>query len=213
MSKLAFPLAVMQAAAAELEAILAPHVQRQMICGSVRRRKAQCSDIELVYQPLADVPTKVNLLGEASEWTNPTLDFLDSLIEDKVLSYRIKSDGTRTWGTQNRLAYFHHNGIRIPVDLFAVTKPQRWGTHIAVRTGSEDFNKKLLCRRCQGGWMPDNLRMLDGFGVFRHHEEIPCPTEEEFFRVMGIRWFDPEHRHAVSSRPWIGVALQETVGL
>lgn len=204
--KQTFPLVTMLAASNALAELIKPHIVRGKICGSVRRRKPLCADIEIVYEPVPDVAVSLNLLDEATATTNPSLTFLDSLIAEGVLEHRLKSDGTRTWGRENRLAIFNHDGMKIPVDLFAVYNPNRWGTHVAVRTGSADFNKKILNKRSSGGWMPDRLTMRDGFGIFQGREEIPIPKEEDFFKALEVRWIDPRMRHEAAAKPWQAVA-------
>jgi len=205
--KAKFPLAIMERAATDLCGELFHHVARLYVCGSVRRGKEQCSDIELVFEPLPDVPVTFDIFGEPTEWQNPSLAKTNLMINAGVLSYRYKSDGTKTWGKENRLAIYHWHGYEIPVDLFAVFDPTKWGTHIAIRTGSADFNKRLLTKRSQGGWMPDIMGMKDSFTLYRGISPVPCPTEEDFFREIGIRWIAPEDRHEAAVKPFSEVRL------
>lgn len=211
MAKTAFPLQIMRAAATDLATLLRPNIARGKVCGSVRRCKPECADIEIVYEPLPDLPHGNDLFGEATSMVNPSLEFLDSLVNSGVLEYRLNQNGHRAWGKENRLALYNWRGHKIPVDLFAVYDPAIWGNLVAIRTGSAQFNCRLLNLRRRGGWMPDNCRMTGGFYLFKNGYVVECPTEESFFKELEVRWIDPRERHEWSGKHWRAVVDYQAV--
>jgi hypothetical protein len=104
------------------------------------------------------------------------------------------------------------------VDLFQVIEPRQWGVIYAIRTGPGDFNRLLvtsqwfggaclLDRKVAGGrvWFiaPDrkDLAGMPASKFTRLAERgeiaasmIPTPTEEDFFRQMGVPCWSPEQR-------------------
>ncbi len=152
---------------------LAPYVKRSVVAGSIRRRRPDVKDIEIVAEPVG-VP-----------------DGLFGATRPAALEIR---EAARAWG---RLAKAGEKFIQVPdvlgsglaLDLFLVTPPASWGAILTIRTGPADFSQRLVTAlrgrlmRCEEG------RVLGRFGV-----EVPTPTEEDFFRACGVAWVPPEER-------------------
>lgn len=95
---------------------LVPFCERAEIAGSIRRKKKDCNDIEIVI-----VPRTRDLAGLADvvrRW------------------HKVKGD-IRGRYTQRRLP----EGVKL--DLF-LTTPEKWGLIYAIRTGSAEFNHYVL---------------------------------------------------------------------
>ncbi|MDP2952269.1 MAG: hypothetical protein Q8O76_02995, partial [Chloroflexota bacterium] len=76
----------------------------------------------------------------------------------------------------------------IGVDLFSTTE-QHWGMALLVRTGPADF-----CKRVMGTFKANGLKAHAYGGVEVEGVEVPCPTEEEVFRLLGWPYIPPEKR-------------------
>ena len=107
---------------------------------------------------------------------------------------------------------------KVPVDLFQVIQPRQWGVIYAIRTGPGDFNKLLVTSQWFGGACPKDRKVAGGrvwfiapdlkdlarmpasrFARLAERGEIdasmiPTPTEEDFFRQLGVPCWPPEQR-------------------
>jgi DNA polymerase/3'-5' exonuclease PolX len=120
-----------RAIAEQTRTALAPYCERIEIAGSLRRRKPQVKDIELVA-----IPRRV-----------PTGLFGDELVPDPdfcavVNQWRkVKGEPTGLY-TQRMLP----GGLAL--DLF-LADSDNWGLQLAIRTGSWQFSKYLLDTCCK----------------------------------------------------------------
>lgn len=162
-------------------ASLRPGCERAEVAGSIRRRKVDVGDFEIVALPkfrlqpvdlFGERKVKVNELGEAlagPEW-------------------QIVKGGER----YKQLVFRGH----YKVDLYT-PDPATWGVIFTLRTGSSDFAKWLVTKREKGGALPDNCYVQEG-KLWRRREFggywIETPEEADFFREIGLRWIEPEER-------------------
>lgn len=148
------------------------------VAGSIRRRSKGVHDIEIVAEPWLEV-VLTNLLGDAIHYHSRLDDTLAELQEELVLrSFPGSKHGDR-W------KQFAVAPLGIKVDLFIVRKPAQWGSILAIRTGPAHYSHWLVTPRRQGGALPSHLRHRDG-GIYDGKELILTPTEDAFFRVLGI---------------------------
>lgn len=158
------------------------------IAGSVRRREHLVGDIELVAIPRT-VPT--GLFGD--EETSVLLGSLNELVEQGRLQL-VK-------GGEKYRQYVITRSSPMCLDLFIV-RPETWGVQYTIRTGPAQFSKALVTPRCQGGLLPDNMRIADGRlwrcrrdlrngDVLEDGEAIETPTEQQLFSAIGIEWIEP----------------------
>lgn len=125
--------------AKELTALLRPLcLPEKFICaGSLRRRKMEVGDIEFVMIPeLQPRPDPGDLFGRTIP-TNLAEEKIAELLTKGHLSKRLKSDGTETWGEQNKLAV--HVRIGVPVDFFFANKDNFYSL-LVCRTGPKESN-------------------------------------------------------------------------
>lgn len=162
--------------ASELMSELAPYCDRIAIAGSIRRKKPEVKDIELVAIPT--LPT--NLFGNVVDVGRTALDCkLDDL------------GFPRTRDGQRYKQLMHPAGIK--VDLFLVRPPAQWGVIHMIRTGPAEFSQWIVTRRRLGGALPDYMRVRNG-GVYIGETLNPTPREEDFFFLLGIPLTEPENR-------------------
>lgn len=178
--KTAKPYAAALALAEELLAILAPVCERIEIAGSLRRRKVEIGDIELVAIPRYEIER--DLFGE--EVGRHSL--LDAELRAwPPISNTLTKNGERykqfTWGDMT-------------VDLFLVTA-ETWGVQLAIRTGSSDFSHWLVTSQAQGGALPGAYHISDG-RLWAGPMVLPTPEEADLFAAIGLPWIPPTERTA-----------------
>lgn len=145
---------------------LAPHCERIEIAGSIRRKKPDVKDIEVVAIPK---PYDVGLFASGIATVLNQWEMVKGQLPCKY--------------TQRILPY----GIKL--DLFFATK-ENWGAIYAIRTGSADYSHKVL----GGGWVKYGYKMEGGV-LHRSGFPISTPEEEDFFKCCGVEWVKPEDRN------------------
>ncbi len=144
---------------------LKPHCVRIEIAGSIRRKKKEVGDIEIVAIPLSygvgayesGIATVVN------KWEK---------VKGKLpckYTQRILPEG-------------------IKLDLFFATK-QNWGLIFAIRTGSTEFSHKILAI----GWCKAGYKSKDGM-LHKGDEPIEVREEKDLFNLIGIEYVEPDER-------------------
>lgn len=162
--------------AERLVAWLTPHAERVAVAGSVRRRKAEPSDLDLVVIP-RHVEDR-DMFGAVTARRNATwLEIDRRATADKWEVLRAGSD----------LVSFRAKGVQ--VDIFWAA-PETWGTVLLCRTGSKEHNIWLAqYAQAQGGkWHP-------GAGLYANHRRI-AETEEAIYQALGLDPIPPERREA-----------------
>jgi DNA polymerase/3'-5' exonuclease PolX len=181
-----FPLADAEALAVRLLEQLSPCCERIVIAGSIRRRKPDVGDIELLYIPkTAEVPDglfdqRTISLAEAS---------IDQLVKTGVLELRPSKTGIYSWGQKNKLAVHVESGI--PVDLFATTVPNWWNS-LVCRTGGKDSNLLITRTALSRGWSFESYG--SGFRRFNNSDHHETTSERDVFEFLGLPYKEPEDR-------------------
>jgi DNA polymerase/3'-5' exonuclease PolX len=167
------------ALAEHLQGLLAPACERILIAGSIRRRKREIGDIELVAQPKLE--PVLDMFGDATSYR--------SLLDDRLTL--LPTEGYTKNG--DKYKQFIYEGET--VDLFIATQ-ETWGAVATIRTGSADFTHWLVTSRRNGGGCPSGLKIRDARVCY---ENVSGPafdtdTEEKFFAVLEQPWIDPVQR-------------------
>lgn len=143
------------------------------VAGSIRRQKAEVSDIEIVCIPR--VKPKNRCMGGLFD------DTFSQIVREKA--ERVVKGNT----SGKYMQFITQEGYK--VDLF-MTTPEQWGVIYWMRTGSNEFNMKMLQLlkkrgyRCQGGYIypMDNAK------------PVTTKTEQDVFNLAGIDFVKPENR-------------------
>lgn len=147
-----------------LVAGLAPHCERIMVVGSVRRGKLVVRDVDLVV-----IPNSINALGIAllRHGEILTKKRLDS--NTKIIKYRFEG---------------------LPIDIYIADR-QTWPMILLVRTGSASHNQRLamLAKRQGLHFAADGQGILDADG-----RRISGDTEQSVFAALGLDYVQPEER-------------------
>lgn len=145
---------------------LAPHCERIEIAGSIRRRKPEVGDIEIVAIPK---PYEVDLFASGIALVVNRWPKVRGELPCKY-TQRMLPDG-------------------IALDLFFAT-PENWGLIYAIRTGSADYSHRVLA--C--GWSRRGYKSVGGM-LTRDGVEVPVREERDLFRLAGVEWVEPEARN------------------
>lgn len=159
---------------------LEPYCTTIQIAGSIRRKKPDVGDIEIVCLPERQglvINQQIQLFETIEKQMQPLPEFIRAVDQWK----RVKGQASGKY-TQRIL----QSGMKL--DLFIAT-PENYGFLLAMRTGSSEFSKKQLGYR----WALKGYESRDG--ILRRNGKIyPCPTEEELFKLVGIEWIEPHLR-------------------
>lgn len=161
-----YPYAEAHRIALEVLEQLKPYCERIEIAGSVRRKKAEVGDIEIVAIPK---PFEVGLFqsGIAS-----------------VVNQWEKVKGELPCKYTQRIL---PSGIKL--DLF-IAEESNWGYVLAMRTGSADYSHRVLAN----GWVREGFKS-DGGYLSRDGERYEVREEKDLFKLIGVRYVEPENRN------------------
>jgi len=218
-TKTKYPAEVAKAVARELCQILCPCCEPNtaenrpflVVAGSLRRRKVEVGDLELVFVPAWGEVTN-GLLPEQGCLVEHALE---TLLAKNVLAKRRTATGPETWGPKNKLAV--HCATGLPVDFFA-TKKTFWHNYLVCRTGGAETNKEIATRAQNRGlsWHPYHagfgianlavfLAVLEAESVhlstgpvrpelLRTGSMIECHSECDVFALAGMDYLEPWER-------------------
>jgi len=164
-----YPYAEAYRIALEVVEQLKPFCKRVEIAGSIRRKKTDCGDVEIVAIPLP-YSTGIFESGIAT-------------IVNKWPKVRGELDYGKTKYTQRILPC----GIKL--DLFFADE-KNWGYIFAMRTGSDNFSHNTLAKR----WVQCGYKGKDGY-LTKYGEIVEIKEEQDLFKLLGIPYVSPEDRN------------------
>lgn len=184
MSKAKIPLADAERHAASLVAAIESACERIAVAGSIRRRKPEVGDIEIVA-----IPAKGrDLFGD------PDGSLLDARLE------RLARDGILVpLKGGDYYKQFSVPEVGCNLDLFLCSR-DTWGVNFTLRTGSAAFSHRLVTPRDrytsggERGLLPSHLRFKDS-RIWHGDAPLDTPEESDVFRALGVMWLSPEGRH------------------
>lgn len=202
-----FPADVAKAVARELIARLKPCVEfnadegREFIvcAGSLRRRRAEVGDLELVIVPKWGT-LKDGLFDKEGDLA---ADCINAMREEGILRERASKTAVITWGPKNYLGVHAASGL--PVDLFCIPRAA-FGNYLVCRTGGKNNNIALCNAALARGlsWMPygGGFTVKDADLAERAFPDaglyvgsfIPAKTEREVFEIAGLKYLEPWER-------------------
>lgn len=145
---------------------LRPFCSRIEIAGSIRRKKADCGDVEIVAIPK---PYEIGLFQNG--------------IANVVNQWEKVRGELPCKYTQRILP----SGIKL--DLF-FAEEENWGLKFAIRTGSADYSYKILAK----GWVRQGFKSDEGY-LFKDGEKYEIREEEDLFKLIGVPYVEPENRN------------------
>ena len=146
------------------------------IAGSIRRRKPDVGDIELLCIPRTD----------------GGVDWLDNrvrgLMHQGVLALRLTILGRKVYGPKNKLMVYVPAGFG--VDIFSTTE-EGWPVSLVVRTGGKETNMRIATAALLKGYKFHAY----GSGFSTPSGEIVCRSEREVFEAVGLPYREPWERY------------------
>ncbi len=182
-----FPRAAAIAVARELCTALLPacHQGRIVVAGSLRRRKQEVGDVEILFIPT----TKITPIDLFATYQQPDTDAIfDSLLKRGIIVKRQTATGSEVWGEKNKLARHHASGI--PVDFFTATE-SNYVNYGVCRTGSAENNIRIAAAAKAKGWQwhPYGSGFTDDQG-----RPVRVTTERDVFDFVGLEYKEPWER-------------------
>jgi DNA polymerase/3'-5' exonuclease PolX len=183
-----FPWTRAKMIAEELCYLLKPSCARIEIAGSIRRKKPDVGDIEILYIPfMRTMPDPADLFATIE--VNLADRRIRDLEEAKVLERRLNVKGRETFGDRNKLVRHVVSGI--PVDLFAATE-ENWFNYLVCRTGPAELNQRIASAAIAIGWQWNPYG--PGFTAKDNGQVARMETEEDVFDFVGIPYVGPDQR-------------------
>lgn len=193
--KTKYPRAAAIEVARFLVQCLTPCCSRILVAGSLRRRKAEVGDVEILYIANEVIgPDPADLFSKEKKFNAVDVALHELIATHGTLEKRENSLGRTAWGAQNKLA--RHVASGIPVDLFAAT-PQNWWNLVVCRTGGAENNVAICNAAIDAGWKWNPY----GDGFSRPNPERPgwllireMHSEREVFEWVGLPYLEPWER-------------------
>jgi DNA polymerase/3'-5' exonuclease PolX len=178
MEKTRCPLGRAEEIADEVLKLLETSCERIVIAGSIRRRKPEVGDIEILAIPkYGGLSCHVNLLDQE------TLD----LMHRGILDFRLSKRGRRAFGQKNKLMVHLPSGLA--VDVFS-TDERCWPVALVARTGGKVTNQRIAVAAIRKGC---HLQAY-GSGFSTPQGDVICKSERDVFEFVGLPYLEPEQR-------------------
>lgn len=183
-----FPRAAAIAVAKEICNVLKPLCDRLVVAGSLRRRKMEVGDVEILYVPKIRMVKPTDDFFAPPAPVNDVDSILISLLHVGILKKRLTMMGSETWGLKNKLAIHVKSGI--PVDFFAAAE-ENWFNYLVCRTGGAQNNVEIASAAQRKGWKwhPYGAGFTDQHGGTHF-----VMSEEEVFELAGLKYKQPWER-------------------
>ncbi len=152
--------------AEQIKSELSPLCKRIEIAGSIRRKKEEPRDIEIVAIPKA----------------NKYFDLKEYL-------YNVKRYSILKGNFPGRYMRLQRSGNGAFIDLF-FCKKSTWWMIFLIRTGNADFSKFVVTRAKQIEYRVEDGKLYDENGI-----PFEIESEREVFDILMMRWRPPEQRN------------------
>ena len=177
-----------QTIAEALKAEFEPFCEKIEIGGSIRRKKHEPNDIELVCIPkFGDFP-----IGQMSLEGNPLTSYENLLFEHIAANRHDKYAIIKMGEKYAQIEVFdeHATGVRqyIKVDIFTATF-RTWGYIFMLRTGPAEFSKFVVTTLKQKGYV-----LKDG-AIWSGSEPLLTRNETDVFHLLQIADIYSEYRY------------------
>lgn len=174
------PLAQVMPVAEKILEALAPYAHEISFAGSLRRKKTEVGDIEIVALPKFTL--QKDLFGNPFISDSHLFVYLEE--QERQGNLKIHNSGGDLY---KKFSFTTSRGVDYEVDVFTATE-QNYGNILAIRTGSSAFSTYLMVHL-------KSLGMIHSGGyLYKNGVMIPCRTEEEFFNAIQHPYIAPQHR-------------------
>ena len=184
------PLAEAQGIAGELVTLLGVGAERIAVAGSIRRKRPDVGDIELVAIPRKHIETVPGLLeDERREVDDLALQVDTLLIQGSLFPH--PTDPKRG----DRYAKLIHAESGLQLDLF-MARRQTWGIILLIRTGSAKYSLRfVMTARARGHHVAGGELHVGAIGCGSSPcTVVPTPEERDVYRALDVPYVPPEQR-------------------
>jgi DNA polymerase/3'-5' exonuclease PolX len=177
-------LAFAEKCAAAVVEILTPHCERVVVVGSIRRRRPEVGDVDLIAIPKW-IPQR-DLFGRVTAEINPAAEALTLRGAERGWSITVNGEETfRAVSGSSKAGY-------VQCDVWW-TRAAYWPSVLVCRTGPVAHN--IACADIAKGL---GLHWRANFGLERVEGGklglTPLVEEEDFYRALRLPWIAPEAR-------------------
>lgn len=158
---------------------IAPVCERVLIAGSLRRKKTEVGDIELVVIP--QFASVFDMFGSEIEQV--------SLLDPVLAALGCNLDASGNGGAKMRKFVYED----APIDMFIQLSEDTWGVNATLRTGCADFSQWLVTDKRHGGAKPAGLSFKDG-RIWENGKALNTPDEADVFNALELDWIHPTER-------------------
>jgi len=159
--------------------------ERVEIAGSLRRKRPEVGDIEILFIP--------RITGSDFFEVTP-VSLADGLInawlDSGLIAKRPSKTGVFSWGDKNKLAV--HVESKIPIDFFSTTQANWWNS-LVCRTGGKDNNLLVTNTALAKGYSFEaygsGFHAVNGRG-----ERHDTTSERDVFEFIGLPYKEPQDR-------------------
>lgn len=157
---------------------LNPWCDRIEVAGSIRRRKPEVGDIELVVIP-KDESAKMSIFQKLLDAGTR----VKGQPNGKYIQWHMRAVGPHPNKTDDAMVEY------FTLDLFYAT-PKNWGLQLAIRTGSAAYSHKVLAT----GWTRKGYHAAGGVLFDSHGHPTYIREERELFELIGRPYEEPQYR-------------------
>jgi DNA polymerase/3'-5' exonuclease PolX len=186
--KIKFPRATALTAARDVLKVLTPACEpgRIIVAGSLRRRKLEVGDVEIVY--VSRMEKRQVDFFKSQDFALAT-EAIKELETAGILEKRENVLGHTVFGKQNKL--MRHVATGVPIDLFATIETS-WFNYLVCRTGPAESNTAIaqLARDRGWSWHPYGSGFTKDHGVESHN----VTSEQDLFKFLGLPYREPWER-------------------
>jgi len=159
--------------------------QYEIICGgSYRRGRAYCGDIDIMMSP-----------KDGSSSAGFCVKLIKSL-EGTFLTDHLAIPGAHTHTGETYLGVCYFKGVHRRID-FKVVDRERFGPLCIFYTGGDYFNRSMRLLATKKGYHLENYGIYPALKAGKEKYAlniIPCYTEQDVFRILGLKYVPPEER-------------------
>lgn len=162
-----------------IRSLLEPLCERIEICGSIRRKQPEVSDIDIVCIPMRD-PVK-DMFGNQTH-----MEVWPEFIS--IVNQWTKIKGEPTGRYTQRIV----SGVKVELSMGS---PANFGCLQIIRTGNSDFSHMLIKRVLKCGLEQRDGHLYNSDGIM-----LPISDERQYFDVLNLPFVQPENRNADAFR-------------
>ncbi|HTY74835.1 MAG TPA: hypothetical protein VMD05_04635 [Candidatus Nanoarchaeia archaeon] len=156
----------------QVKCSVASYCEKIEVAGSIRRQRAKVHDIDFV------VVTKTD-----GEWLK---------IGEALKRLKAKPSCS---GNSVIKAFLPCREELFQIDFYRA-KPETFGVHLLIRTGSADHNMWLA-----GYAISKGMRIKYSQGLIKEDKVVAGEAEEAVFEALGLQWRAPQEREIVEGKP------------